>query len=201
MDYSKFIVAVEYITGSDHENIYFMNKHVTALNTVFQRVLARAELKADVSESTHFVSSGEAFSAVVAVSNIVSMSKRSVRFLDPYSDISILKHFAVLSAENLHIEILADKDCVKPNLIPAAEAWQKQYGNVRPLEIRLAPKRTLHDRAIFLDSKKVWVVGQSFNALATRAATTMVPMEGDAADLKVQAYEELWNKSEVAFSI
>ncbi len=53
-------------------------------------------------------------------------------------------------------------------LEPAARRWIQQYGAARPLKVRLAPKKALHDRSIFVDGTVVWTLTQSFNAFANR---------------------------------
>jgi hypothetical protein len=74
-------------------------------------------------------------------------------------------------------------------LKPAAEHWRQQFGALRPLEVRLAPAKALHDRLIQVDGSTVWVLGQSFNGLATRAHTSLVRMDDpESAALKIAAY-------------
>jgi hypothetical protein len=54
----------------------------------------------------------------------------------------------------------------KPSLKPAAERWIAQRHAKRPLEVRQAPAKSLHDRLIITDGATAWVVGQSFKDLA-----------------------------------
>jgi hypothetical protein len=79
-------------------------------------------------------------------------------------------------------------------LKPAIEKWRRQFGATRPLEVRAAPPRKLHDRHIMLDRLDVWTVGQSFNALAEHSHSgitkTIDPLV--SAD-KIAAYEDIWD--------
>jgi hypothetical protein len=109
-----------------------------------------------------------------------------------WPDGKALTDFAVLAAEKVSLTLLADRKTVKPGLKPAAAAWVKQYSAQRPLEVRLAPAGTLHDRLIIVDAKEVWVLTQSFNAFAARAPATIVRTDDETAALKVAAYDAIW---------
>ncbi len=54
----------------------------------------------------------------------------------------------------------------------------------------------LHDRAIFVDGKIAWTIGQSFNDLAKKSPTTLAKMPADVATDKIAAYEALWKSAE-----
>ena len=95
--------------------------------------------------------------------------------VDPYADANLLTDFAVLAPEGVQVMVLADKADHKPALKAAAERWVQQYGPSRPLRVRLAPSKTLHDRLIIVDDRESWSVGQSFNALGKRAHTSLGP--------------------------
>jgi hypothetical protein len=99
----------------------------------------------------------------------------------------------VLAPENVELMVLADQLSHKPGLKPAAKSWVTQYGPSRPLHVRLASNGTLHDRVIIVDGNDVWILGQSFNALAKRAPTSLVRVDdADTANLKTKAYAQMW---------
>jgi hypothetical protein len=52
-----------------------------------------------------------------------------------------------------------------------------------------------HDREIIVDGVDVFVLGQSFNALAERAHTSIVRADAETAALKVAAYRDIWQKA------
>jgi hypothetical protein len=83
--------------------------------------------------------------------------------VDAYMDADVLTKFCVTAPEGIPIRLLADAASVKPGLAPATHAWVAQYGAARPLEARLARRRALHDRAIFVDHSTAWILTQSFN--------------------------------------
>ncbi|WP_428660454.1 hypothetical protein [Reyranella sp.] len=113
------------------------------------------------------------------------------------SHANLLTDFAVLAPEQVKVKILADKASHKPALKPAGEKWVTQFGTVRPMAIRLAPAKALHDRLILVDDHEAWSVGQSFNALGTRAHTSLVRADPETAKLKVLAYESMWSTAEM----
>jgi hypothetical protein len=117
---------------------------------------------------------------------------------DPYADEKIVTEYALLAPESVAVRILADAADHKKTLKPAAERWAQQFGKARaPLEVRLAPTKTLHDRLIIVDNANVWGIGQSFNKLAQRAHTSLVRMDSETGALKNAAYLEMWRKATV----
>jgi hypothetical protein len=117
--------------------------------------------------------------------------------VDPYADAKALTDYAVLAHENVTIRLLSDTaTCYQASLKPAAQHWRQQHGALRPLEVRLAPAKALHDRLIQVDGSTVWALGQSFKDLAARSHTSLVRMmDAEATALKIAAYESLWQDS------
>jgi hypothetical protein len=111
--------------------------------------------------------------------------------IDPYLDHSALTEFGLAVPEGVTLRLLADEDNYKSTLRPAAGRWIEQYGDTRPLKVRLAASRLLHDRAIFIDQKEVWTITQSLKDFAKRAHAEIVRVDSTAS-LKVTAYERMW---------
>jgi hypothetical protein len=177
-----------------------LNSPIRALNaqaiaSIVHQALAKAELRAPVGMRGAFIAAGHKFDAFSAVAEVLAMAKADVLMIDPYADAKALTHYAVLANENVSVRLLADAADYKASLKPAAEFWGQQHGALRPLEVRLAPAKTLHDRLIQLDGSTVWVLGQSFKDLATRSHTSLVRMDPDPAALKIAAYTHLWQVS------
>jgi hypothetical protein len=135
---------------------------------------------------------GASFTAVNALAKIFATATASVLIVDPYAAANLLADFALLVPERVRVMVLADKAHAKPALLPAAKAWAQQYGQARPLEVRLAPEKSLHDRLIIVDDRDAWIVGQSFNALAKRAPTSMVRADPETASMKAAAFRSIW---------
>lgn len=187
LDQATFKVAIENL-----HSMHAYHNHVQQIMAVLYRTLARAELQASPSSRGAFIPVGEAFSAFTALSKILTEAQRTVLFVDPYADSNLLTDFAVLIPEGVTALILADSSVNKPALAPAVRRWEQQYGSTRPLEVRLAPAHSLHDRLIIIDEQTSWSIGQSFNALAARAPTSILRADSETAQLKIQAHSLIW---------
>jgi hypothetical protein len=74
-----------------------------------------------------------------------------------------------------------------------------QHGPKRPLAVRLAPPRVLHDRLIIVDGNQIWILTQSLKDFASRSPAAIVRVDGDAAGLKIDAYRRIWEGAEPMF--
>jgi hypothetical protein len=156
------------------------------------RALAKAELAAPAASQGAFIAVGESFSALAAVSKVMAVARRSVLIVDPYADAKALTDFAVLAPEGVIVRVLSDAGTVKPSLKPAAESWVTQYNGARPLEVRVATARSLHDRLIAVDDSQAWTLTQSLKDFAARSPATVVKVDTETAGLKIGAYAEIW---------
>jgi hypothetical protein len=76
---------------------------------------------------------------------------------------------------------------------PAVERWAAQFGQDRPIAVRVAPQAILHDRLILIDGTESWSAGQSFNGMAQRSHTSIERSDPEMAAMKIQAYEAIWS--------
>ena len=185
-DITAFNVSAQNLNGA------LRASNAQTIAVIVQRALAKAEMNAPVSVKGAFVAAGSAFDAFAAVGKVLSQAKSGVLIIDPYADEKALTDFAVQAQEGIAIRILADEANQKPTLKPAKERWIQQFGGVRPLEVRLAAARTLHDRLIFLDETDVWSLTQSLNAFAARSPATIIRLDGEISAMKIAAYEPIW---------
>jgi hypothetical protein len=162
------------------------------LAIVVYRALAKAELKAPISVQGSFIPAGNSFDAMAAVGKVLGQATRDVLIADPYLDEKGLTDFALLAPIQVRVRLLADHQGVKPTLRPATARWVEQYAQSRPLEVRLNPARTLHDRLIVVDELTAWVLTQSLNAFAARSPASIVRVDDDTAALKIAAYRDIW---------
>jgi hypothetical protein len=139
-----------------------------------------------------FLPAGKPFDTLISVGKVLDQAKSDVLIIDPYADKAVLEHYAVLAPELVRVRLLVSEK-YKPSLKPAARTWMQQYGVKRPLEIRIAPPRKLHDRHIIVDGTDVWTLGQSFNALAQHSPTGITKtVDPQTAADKREAYEDIW---------
>lgn len=166
--------------------------HAQNIMLTLYRALARAEINAPNSDQGAFISTGSAFDAMVAIGKVLQSSNTDILFVDPYMDERILSDFALLAPERVKIRLLADINDRKASLGPAVHRWIKQYAEIRPLEVRLAPHRALHDRIIFVDQSDAWVLTQSFNSFAERSPASISRSNSEIAEVKIAAYRAMW---------
>ena len=187
---TEFMFAQQYInTMSQHE------KGVEGVKTLVFKALATVEFELPPGERGTFIPAGNVFDAMARVASLFSGAASDVLIIDPYLDEKFMTEFALLANEGISMRLLRDAHQLKPSLLPLKRTWTAQHGARRPLEIRIALARTLHDRLIIVDNKSVWNVGQSFNNLAGRAPTSFVQTDPETADLKIIAYEAIWKSA------
>lgn len=160
---------------------------------VIDTVTAKVELQLPAEAQGAFIPAGGVFDGYQAVSKALATAQKSVFLVDPYGDDKLISDFVPLAPEGLPVFVMSDEQHAKPSLKPAAEHWIAQWKAKRPLEVRLAPARLLHDRLIVTDNSTAWVVGQSFKDLAKRAHSSLVRMDPDSAALKINAHIAMWH--------
>ncbi len=114
------------------------------------RALGHCELHLPAGSAGSFVPVGNSFDAFAALSKIFAAATTNVMIVDPYMDQVALIEFGLAVPEGVPLRLLADTNGHKATLKPAAEKWIAQYGTSRPLSVRIAPAKSLHDRAILL---------------------------------------------------
>jgi hypothetical protein len=154
-------------------------------------VLAKLELKLPAQAQGAFIPAGGVFDGFAAVSKAMSGARSQVFLVDPYADDTLITDFVSLAPQGVSVLVLSDEQYAKPSLKPAADRWIAQYPD-RPLEVRLAAPKSLHDRLVVTDGVDAWVVGQSFKDLAKRAHSSLVKMDAESGALKTQAHVDIW---------
>jgi hypothetical protein len=159
---------------------------------VAHQALAKAELDAPAELQGAFIAAGNAFDAFAAVGKALGTASADVLIIDKYANAKLLTNYAVLAPETVSVRVLAEA-VYKNSLAPAAQHWRQQMK--QPLEVRLSAPTTLHDRAILIDGKTAFSLGQSFKDLAARSHTTLVRLPPEPAKLKIEAYELMWSSA------
>lgn len=131
--------------------------------------MAKLELRLPAEAQGAFIPAGGVFDGFQAVLKAMGTAQKDVLIVDPYADDKLISDFVPLAPEGVPIFVLSDAQNAKPSLKPATERWVAQWQQKRPLQVRLAPARSLHDRLLVADGSTAWVVGQSFKDLAKRA--------------------------------
>lgn len=158
----------------------------------------RQELKMAPGARGAFIPLGSPLDALRAIRSIVSGATRDLFIVDPYADDAIVHNFLGNAAAGITIRILRDgrfRDCGN-RLSVATDAWRRQYGDARPIQVKTAPEKSLHDRFIAQDGANVHLISQSLKDLGARSPATIQRADSDIASEKLLAYEDLWERSQ-----
>jgi len=189
VDHIQFSVAAQNMEGALRAG------NAQTIKALLYAALARAELAAPAVAQGAFIPAGAEFDAFVEFGKVLATAKEDVLLVDPYADEKALTDFAVQAPAGVAVRVLGDQAGQKSSLKPAADRWKKQFAAERPLEVRLAEPRSLHDRLLLIDRQRVWTFGQSLNAIAARAHTSINRVDPETAAMKVFAYEAIWAKA------
>lgn len=179
--------AVKQLVGT-----YQTEAHAKDILLVLNQVLAGLELELPASAQGAFITPGASLDAYAALSKIIGGASHSILIVDPYMDVMAVTEVAALAPDGVKVQLLSDAGSVKPTLKPAAYKWVQQYGALRPLEVRLAAARSLHDRLIITDATQAWVLTQSLKDFAMRSPATIQRADADLAGMKIEAFEAIW---------
>ena len=169
--------------------------HRRSVSTIMSKLhagFARAEVRAPLALQGGFIPAGDRFGGLAAVAQLLREATRSVFIVDPYLDESLLTDFAVMMQPKRELRVLGDSSGIRPGLLPALTRWREQYPD-RPVSIRKAPERSLHDRAIFIDEAVAYTVGQSLKDLAARAHCLIQRVDPERMREKLQAYSSMFD--------
>ena len=173
-------------------NSQYRKTYAYKILAILYRALASAEAKTPIEMQGAFIPVGSPYDALVAVGKVIKLATSEVFFVDPYADHLILERFAIMAEPNIKIRILTGVVKSRTSLKPSVECWRQQYVDNRPLEVRLSSDNVLHDRIIVIDNHTIYVLGQSFNSIASRSPTSINRSDSETSALKIAAYQELW---------
>lgn len=156
--------------------------------------LAKTEINAPTAAKGAFIPAGNSFDALTAVAGVLRECRGSVLVVDPYMDAVALTDFLPMVTEGVPLRLIASGKQKNAGLPEAVERWKVQYAKARPMELRLAAPRALHDRLI-MDDVSVWSLSQSFNAIAQRSPAMVQRVGADIASAKREAFTDMWESA------
>jgi hypothetical protein len=162
---------------------------------IMRRTAAVAEVASPIAVRGSFIHAGNVFNAMTVLGKVFRSATEDVLVVDPYMDDKALSDFLRMVPEGVPIRLLSDQFHPKETLRPASERWQQQYASTRPLTVKLAAPRSLHDRLIIIDGSTVYVSTQSLNALAVRSPASIMRADPEMAQLKIEAYQLIWDNA------
>ena len=153
------------------------------------RAIADLELEIPADVEVSF-GAGEVYNFFQALNKVIASAETSIFIVDPYLDHTVFDHYLASRAEKVSVKLLLNFK--SENLIPAAEKYNSQHGNV--LELRKSKK--LHDRVVFVDGYVCWLIGHSIKDAAKAKPTYLVQLPPDVVPDKLSNYEEIWSSAE-----
>lgn len=174
-----------------------LNSRVCAreIEMALRDIFARLELIMPAGVTGAFIAAGDEFDSFAVLSKLIRTAKTDVLIVDPYLDASCLTDFGGALNEATTLRLLADSSGVRSDLAPAVTRWGRQFGSANPVELRISPARTLHDRLIIIDGSKAWVLTQSIKDFAKRSPATIQQVGEEIAALKIPAFEDHWARA------
>ena len=173
--------------------------NVQVIMNIIYRTLARLEQSLPLQAQGAFINVGAGFSAFEAVTKVLASAKTTILIVDPYLSSVALFDFVPSAPLKLPVHLLSDGNNTNLHapLKTGAERWKAQYGDERPLEVRITAPKQLHDRLIVIDDTDAWVLTQSLKDIASRSPASLTRSDAEVAALKAQAYRKLWDASPV----
>ncbi len=176
----------------------FRSTSALRLRQALANLLARLELRLPAEQRGAFISVGNDFSAFSTLASVIGEARNDLLVVDPYLSHEAITRFIVAAPQGVSIRLLRDGDgrqqALTAGLVAAMAAWNAQYGD-RHMEIRSAPARSLHDRAIFIDHTSAFTVSQSLKDIAARSPAIVQRVEPALAVEKIAAYGDIWVNS------
>jgi hypothetical protein len=178
-------------------NLTSMARDLSAqtISAIVFRALGAAEGRAPSAARGGFVGVGAALDALQVVGKVLAEAKHDALIVDAYMDSKVFTDFAPTAPAIVSVRLLSDSFSTKPDALrPGMTRWAQQFPT-RPIEVRLAPPRALHDRLIVADKKLAWTLTQSLKDFANRSPALVQRVDAQMASLKIDFYEQLWTKA------
>lgn len=191
LDHSKFGQLRSVMLTATQTNAEGQMRHIRGL---LYTALAKAEMNAPAAAKGAFIPAGSAFDALTVISGVLRECQGSVLVVDPYMDAVALTDFLPMVTPGIAVRLLASGKQKTAGLPEAVERWRTQFTQARPIELRLAAPRLLHDRLI-MDDTSVWSLSQSFNTIAQRSPAMVQRVGADIASAKREAFTEIWDSA------
>lgn len=191
-DALSFQLASEGLSGM------LQDQNALRIAAMTHRALAVAESKAPAGSQGAFIAAGAAFTALQVVAKIFSEARTEILVVDPYLDATVIFEYVPFAPEGIACRLLgASREALVQTLNTVAGRWATQFGNTRPIGIRVAPQRQLHDRLIIVDANRAYNLSQSLNGFAVHSHASATRFPTDIADQKIAAYEEIWTAATI----
>lgn len=158
------------------------------------------ELQSPVELQGTFIPAGDAWGGYQALVKVMGSDCDSILVVDAYMDGQTYCDFIPLAKAREEVRCLTEKNYAQSLNAAHSRFCVDNAGALPKVEVRYAPKKSLHDRLIIIDRDKVWLVSQSLNHIAARSPASVVLAEPEIARMKIEHYEALWLQGEATSS-
>jgi hypothetical protein len=160
----------------------------------------RAELLTPMENRGAFIPAGDTWNGYAAIVKLIQRPCDDLLVIDPYINSSFFIDFTPLAeAKKLVRCLTVNRTENHVGLMAAIGKWSRDpISSIKPVEVRYAPARALHDRLIIIDGKEVWLITQSLKDIALRSPASVSRAEPDIGLMKMQHYEDLWDNCSLA---
>ena len=155
----------------------------------------KMELASPFETQGTFIPAGDTWGGYAALVKVLADQCKSILVVDPYLDGHAFCDFIPLAKATDAIQCLTE-NFHRQSLDASYERFMRDRVKLETLvEVRYAPSRSLHDRLIIIDCKKVWLVSQSLKDIATRSPASLIAADSELSELKIRHYKALWKDS------
>jgi hypothetical protein len=172
------------------------DRNAETIASILHRAFVKAETNAPREVRGSVVMLEGDLQAYKAVRKLLGATNSDALLVDPDAGGKLLADFAILAPERATVRVLADEARYKPSLITGIHRWQQRFGSGRDLKVRLASANSLHERLVFLDDARAWVLGAPFSELAKRPHTALIRMRPEDEARKIAVYSEIWGEAD-----
>lgn len=134
---------------------------------------------------------GARYDFFLALREILASTEKEAFIIDPYIDASAIDGFLPSLNKNLSIRILGNKYATDTK--EAINSFITQYPSIN---IKYKKTNKIHDRVVFIDKSKCWVLGASIkDAATTEKPTYIAPISDDIISIKLEYYQSIWDSA------
>lgn len=152
----------------------------------FRPLLAGVDDQAGIEREVFFVK-GSDHDAYVHIRSILQTARNNLFVIDPYMDGSIYQILGTLTATPMNVRILTSKH--PPDFALETKKFVKQhYG----FAVELRATRDFHDRFIFLDQSKCYLLGASIKDAGNKAFTVVPLQEPSILQFILNHASQVW---------
>lgn len=163
--------------------------NVVQLIGILHRALADLRLNTP-SKADQAFGPGAVYDFFKALKDLLSTATQSVMVVDPYLDDQVFDTYISGILSSVGVKLLTKK--TGDHFKPALERYQSQHSQF----IQARKTKAIHDRAVMIDGRSCWVLGQSIKDAAKFMPTYIAPLSVDTAGDKIRIYQGIWDESE-----